>query len=142
MFLGKHYRTVDDKSRLVLPPPFRRELEADGRQLVVLAPHQDGCLMLIRPADFAAEVEGMKEHRKTPEGRELYRYFTTNAQEHELDKAGRITVSEEFRQLAGLEVGAEAAIVGLYDYAEIWNRDRYAANDARGGARFLAEAGR
>jgi MraZ protein len=133
---------VDEKGRLVLPPVFRRELEAEGRPSVVLAPHQDGCVMLMRPADFATAAEDMKGSRSTPEGRETFRYFTSHAQQLEVDKAGRINLSEEFRDFAGIAAGTEAALVGFYDYAEIWSRDRYLANDARAGARFVVEVGR
>lgn len=142
MFVGKFFRTLDEKSRLVVPPAFRRELEGASGQSVILAPDQDGCLMLTRPADFGARMEGLRESRRTAEGRDRFRYYTANAQLLELDNAGRVTISEEFRQFAGLDVGGEAAIVGFFDYAEIWSAERFRSNEARGAARFLAEGGR
>ncbi|HKX75561.1 MAG TPA: hypothetical protein VJR05_09245 [Acidimicrobiia bacterium] len=139
MFVGKFFRTLDEKSRLVVPPSFRRELEAEGRQSVILAPDQDGCLMLTRPADFAAKMETLKGDRQTPEGRDRFRYFTANAQLLELDKAGRVTISDDFRRFAGLDIGGEAAIAGYLEWAEIWNADVFREREQRSLTQILAE---
>jgi len=138
VFVGRHFRTVDEKSRVVLPPAFRRELEADGRQSVVLAPDVDGCVTLMRTDDFARSVEKMKAKMDEPEGRENFRFVVSNAQQLDLDKAGRVNLSEDFRRLTGIEIGGEAAIVGFFDYAEIWEKERFLSDDARVAARFTA----
>ena len=142
MFVGKFFRTLDEKSRLVVPPSFRRELEADGRLSVIVAPDRDGCLVLTRPADFAATMEELKANRDTPEGRDKFRYFTANAQLLELDKAGRVSLSDDFRRFAGLDIGGEAALVGYLDYAQIWNADLFRERDQQSLTRILAEGGR
>jgi MraZ protein len=137
VFSGKAIHTIDDKGRLVLPSNFRKALEGDSR--VVLAIHEDQCLMLHRQADFNAEAEKREaELMDTPEGRELFRYFMGSAQEVELDKAGRVLIGEEFRRRARIELSSEVVIVGMRRYAEIWNRPDFEAQDARGAASFFS----
>lgn len=137
MFTNRAFHTVDDKGRLVLPSQYRRALE--GADSVVLAPHEDKCLMLLRVEDFRAQAEKRKAAATSTSKRNQFRYFMSHAQQVDLDKAGRLMINEEFRQFAGIELGQEVAIVGMYDYAEIWNRDGYLDKDARAATGFRSE---
>ncbi|HSL25907.1 MAG TPA: hypothetical protein VLA54_06450 [Acidimicrobiia bacterium] len=137
MFSGKAIHTIDDKGRLVLPSNFRRALEGDTR--VVLAIHEDQCLMLHRQTDFNAEAEKREaELIDTFEGREMFRYFMSRVAEVDLDKAGRVLIGEDFRRQANIEPGSEVVIVGMRRYAEIWNRPAFEAQEARSAATFFS----
>jgi MraZ protein len=137
LFTNRAFHTVDGKGRLVLPSQYRKALE--GADSVVLAPHEDKCLMLLRLEDFRAQAEKRKAEATTTAKRNQFRYFMSHAQQVDLDKAGRLILNEEFRQFADIELGQEVAIVGMYDYAEIWNLDAYRNKDARAGAGFRSD---
>jgi len=138
VFVGKAFHTIDDKGRLVLPSSFRRVLEGDGdAKSCVLTQSTDGCLMLFRPPDFQKQADELMKAASTPHGRRKLRTFTSNADHLALDKAGRLIVNEDLRQFASINLGEEVAIVGVYGWAEIWNREAYRANEARADSEFL-----
>lgn len=137
MFTNRAFHTVDGKGRLVLPSQYRRALE--GADSVVLAPHEDTCLMLLRVEDFRDQAEQRKAAATTTAKRNQFRYFMSHAQQVDLDKAGRLIINEEFRQFADIELGQEVAIVGMYDYAEIWNRETFLEKDARAASGFRSD---
>jgi len=138
VFVGKAFHTIDDKGRLVLPSSFRRALEEDGDQKTcVLTQSTDGCLMLFRPPDFQKQADDLMTAANSPQGRRKLRTFTSRADHLALDKAGRLIVNEELRQFASIDLGQEVAIVGVYGWAEIWNRAAYLANEAKGDSEFL-----
>jgi transcriptional regulator MraZ len=138
VFVGKAFHTIDDKGRLVLPSSFRRVLEPEGDQKsCVLTQSTDGCLMLFRPPDFQRRADELMAASRTPQGRRKLRTFTSRADYLDLDKAGRLIVNEELRRFASINVGEEVAIVGVYGWAEIWNREAYLATEAKGDREFL-----
>ena len=87
-FHGTFEHTLDAKNRLTVPSRFRSALA--GR--VFLVKGQDPCLSLY-PADTyeaMANAALAGATPMTPQHRELSRYFFANAQELELDSAGRV----------------------------------------------------
>lgn len=141
MFVGKMFRSVDEKGRLVLPSNFRREFELADDRKVIIAPSEDKCLIVLRPVDFRAMAEAKRVDMDTMSGRDKFRFFVSNAGEVELDKAGRIVLGEDFRRFAGIETGTEATVAGMLTHVEIWNKERFLRRDAGADARFVfAEA--
>jgi MraZ protein len=140
MFIGKSFRTIDEKGRVVLPPNFRRLLESDDRCSVVVGPKKGNCLMLQRPDDFEADAQKMLEASQTSSKKyNDFRFFMGRSNHLEIDKAGRITLSEEFRDYAGIQLGDEVIINGVLTGAEIWSRDRWQVKEALGAASFPTE---
>jgi MraZ protein len=137
VFVGKAFRTVDEKGRLVLPANFRRDFESTSDRKVIVAPAEDKCLMVMRPHDFLVVAESRRTDMQTMTGRANYRYFVSNAAELELDKAGRLSLGEEFRSFAGIAAGAEAVVAGMVNFVEIWNKERFLAREAGADASFL-----
>jgi len=56
------------------------------------------------------------------------RIFLGNAQEVELDGAGRVLVAPELRAAAGIT--KEAMLIGMGAYLELWDAATYAAQEA------------
>jgi DNA-binding transcriptional regulator/RsmH inhibitor MraZ len=54
-----------------------------------------------------------------------------------LDKAGRISLAEEFRLFAGIAAGTEAAVAGMVTWVEIWNKERFQTREAGADLKFL-----
>jgi MraZ protein len=137
MLLGEYEHTIDDKNRLTLPAKFRAGF-ADG---VVLSFSQDGCLEAYPVAEYestiSARITGIDPISK--EARVMRRAYFASATVTELDKAGRVVLPANLAQRANLE--RDAVVIGLYDHAEIWNRDawRVASSDAEGRVDDVAE---
>ena len=66
-----------------------------------------------------------------PLGRALRRVFFADAISAELDRQGRILIPDRLREIAGLGLTAEAVIVGLDRFIEIWTPERWEEANAR-----------
>ena len=138
MFVGKAFHTIDEKGRVVLPSSFRRVLEGDGGpRSCVLTQSPDRCLMLFRPPDFRTQADELLAAATDPAGRRRLRTFSSSADHLDLDKAGRLIVNEQLRRFASIDLGGDVAIVGVYEWAEIWNRDLYLTAQAKADSEFL-----
>lgn len=120
-FRGQHQHSLDAKDRLTVPSKFRDQL-ADG---VVLVKSPDPCLWLMPRKDFDSIVERyIAPHSPFgQQARRLRRVLNANAEETELDSAGRIRVPRKLAEMGGLD-GA-CAVVGSMEYIEIWNAETW-----------------
>ncbi len=115
MFTGEYRHAVDDKGRIAVPSRFRAQLD-EG---VVVARWLDTCLAIFPMAaweELATKVGGLL--MTDPNARLLQRQLFAGAFETELDRQGRILVTQGLRAYAGLE--SEALVLGSRDHAEIW----------------------
>jgi transcriptional regulator MraZ len=118
-FTGSFEHSVDDKSRLVLPAPFRPRLSA-GAYLGPL----DGFLGLW-PDDqieavFARWDDGVALGIVSEEAAEAFVASTFPVQP---DSQGRIVVHKNLRTFAGL--GGPVMVVGARQRLAVWARDRW-----------------
>jgi len=121
MFLGDYQHTLDAKGRVSLPAKFRAELA--GR--LVVAKGFEGCLSVYSVEEFDRFVGTlMAKQDFDPEVRLLRRKLTSGAQEVELDSAGRISLTQQLREYAGLK--KDVAVTGNGDRIEIWDSERWA----------------
>ena len=132
MFTGRFRHTIDTKGRLSVPARFRKELAAfDDARLIVV------------PNDIALEVYPFEEwERQTrkiselsqfnPEVRKLGRLYISRAADVALDGAGRILLTTDSRQQAGL--GKDVLLVGIGRlFFEVWDRTRFAEYERSNG---------
>jgi MraZ protein len=120
---GTFEHSMDDRGRVAIPAVFRRALQDGG----VLRPAEDGCLELYTQEAFDAETAlrlGESGTRKRGDRRRR-RTFLPDSLHVDLDRQGRIVVPQEMREGAGLD--GRASLIGLGDYIEIWNPERWAA---------------
>mgnify|MGYP000400851008 CR=1 FL=1 len=61
----------------------------------------------------------------SPRGRALRRHFFAPAANLELDRQGRILIPEHLREYAGLDLSSEVLVIGLYNFIELWNPQRW-----------------
>ncbi|HOT92085.1 MAG TPA: division/cell wall cluster transcriptional repressor MraZ [Anaerolineae bacterium] len=128
MFLGQYTHALDDKGRLTIPSRFRDDLA--GRS-VVITRGLDRCLTVYPLAvweEIAQKVNALSI--TDPRGRALRRVFFADAMEADLDRQGRILVPDRLREYAGLEPTAEAVIVGLDRFMEVWSPQRWEETNA------------
>lgn len=125
MYQGSSALLLDAKGRLAIPTRHRDALivECEGR--VTLTRHPDGCLMLFpRPV---WEVHRERIAALPMSARPWQRIFLGSAVDIELDSAGRILVSPELRQAAGLE--KNVMLLGMGSHFEVWDAHALAAKD-------------
>ncbi len=123
MFLGQYTHALDDKGRLTIPSRFRDDLA--GRN-VIITRGLDRCLTVYPMAvweEIAQKVNALPI--TDPRGRALRRIFFADATDAELDRQGRVLVPDRLREYAGLEPAAEAVIVGLDRFIEVWSPQRW-----------------
>lgn len=126
MFAGTYTPKVDPKGRLFLPAKFR---EAMGEGLVMTRGQENSIDVRTR-ADFDLFTERFKHASQTDARLRGYgRMLFGLASEQVPDKQGRITITPELRQYAGLD--RDAVVVGVYDRVEIWRPDAWEAYTAQ-----------
>jgi MraZ protein len=125
-FRGQYEHSLDSKDRLTIPARFRGVL-ADG---VVLFEELDPCVSIYSPQEYdrltARYVGSLSPLSR--EGRMMKRRFHARSHDEALDSAGRVRLPKHLVDHAGLS-GA-CVIVGVQDHLEIWNPERWSAEDA------------
>src|SRR5690606_38868583 len=131
-FLGSYRHQIDEKGRVSLPAPFRRD--ADERPFVLAQVHAQALTLF--PADtWAAVEEGLLDVlRRQPASRPDVLAITANAAEVLPDRQGRILVPARLLSSAGIR--ETALLVGVIDRVEIWDPDRFDATLAQRDGEF------
>jgi MraZ protein len=118
MFLNQYHHCFDDKSRLTIPARFRDQT-AQG---VTVVPGLDRDLMVLPPAAFQILYDRLMELNLTdPDSRLLREIILGNALQVTPDGAGRILLSPNLRDYAGLK--SEVVFVGVGETFEIWSAE-------------------
>lgn len=136
-FMGTYTPKLDEKGRLFLPAKFREEM----KEGLVITRGQDRSLDLRTRADFDVFTEKFKNASQTDARLRAYgRMLFALASEQVPDKQGRVSLTPELREYAGL--GREAVVIGIYDRVEIWEPaawSRYTADQEQAFANLSEE---
>ena len=117
MFLGQYRHNIDSKGRLTVPVRFREQLAADG---AYITQGFDQNLMVLTKQSFKEVYQRVNQLSLTSNmARLLKRLIFSNANQVDVDKAGRILIPQYLRTGAALD--GEAVVVGVGDYIEIWS---------------------
>ncbi len=117
MFLGQYQHNIDNKGRLTIPARFREQLASEG---AFITQGFDQNLMLLTTQSFDEIYQRVNRLSMTSEvARKLKRLIFSNANQVDVDKAGRILIPQYLRSAAILD--GEAMVVGVGDYVEIWS---------------------
>ena len=134
MFRGEHRYSLDDKGRVVIPRNFRRALGATA----VVTRGLDECVALYAPAEWAKNEK--KLQTQAVARRDFVRFMLSSAEDVELDRQGRISITQHLREYAKIE--REAVVVGVGSRIEIWgleNWKRYITRIQAGAAALASE---
>jgi MraZ protein len=119
MFLGTYRHAVDTKGRVAIPARFREQLPSGS----VVSKGAEGCLQVYPPQEWE-KAQDLRLGSRTPaEERRLARMMFGAARECEFDAQGRIVLSVDQRQYAG--ISSVAWIVGVNNLVEIWNEENW-----------------
>jgi MraZ protein len=124
MFRGATKITIDDKGRVVVPVRYRGQLSAAGEGRVVVTVDRDECLLIYS----APEWERIEQQLNSlpslhPQVRRLQRLMIGHAEELVLDSHGRLALTPELREFAGLT--RAAWLVGQGNKLELWDEARW-----------------
>jgi MraZ protein len=116
---------LDPKRRLQMPSKWRSEQGGDELTLVIWRQYSVGACLRVLPAAELARVRQAISSLPAgdPKKTALRHLIGADSEQVVLDSAGRILVPERMAEAAGLQ--GETVMVGLLDYFEIWNPDRY-----------------
>jgi MraZ protein len=120
MFLGEFQHNLDEKGRLAIPARYREEL---GERFIITRGF-DRCLIgfpMERWEQVAAKADALSLAQS--DSRQLRRALFANAEPVEFDRQGRVLISQNLRDYAGLD--GQVAIVGNNTFFEIWSRERW-----------------
>ena len=123
MFRGANKVTVDAKGRLAIPTRYRdRIAQRSDSQLIITVDRQ--CL-LIYPLPDWEEIERklVRLPSLDKKARRLQRLMVGHATEIDIDGHGRILLSRELREFAGL--GRQAVLLGQGNKFELWDEERW-----------------
>ena len=127
MFQGASSLNLDGKGRLSVPTRHRDVLAATASGQITVTKHPHGCLMIFpRP-----EWERFRERiASLPMSAQWWkRIFLGNAMELELDSTGRVLISPELREGAGITKAA--VLLGMGNHFELWDKVTYESLEAK-----------
>jgi MraZ protein len=134
VFRGSSRYSLDNRGRIPLPARFRSSF-GDG---VVLVENRDGCVEVHDAAAYEKRAEFLLSQRPTREKvRLLWRGYFGNSFDAEIDGQGRILLPPDVRQHGDLN--GQVVVVGCGGYLEIWNPQRWAAQQEKINARYDAD---
>lgn len=123
-FRGHFDYSLDAKKRLNVPPKFRASFSGG----VVLAKALEPCVAIWTPDGFEQWTESFLSRLGplSPERRKLTRFFAGSSFDAELDSAGRVTLNQAL--LDHGSISKEVVVVGNLDHLEVWDRDKWIAD--------------
>jgi MraZ protein len=123
-YTGLYRHTLDDKNRLTIPSSWRSaHAESDT---FLATPHPDGYVAVLPPAEVEKLYEKAAQKALTDrDAQDAFQRFFSETLAFTFDKQGRIGLSDELRQHAG--IGKDAVLVGsLNKFAiyspELWQK--------------------
>jgi MraZ protein len=126
-FTGKYQHTIDSKGRLIFPARLRDQLEDNQAMLM---PSPDPCIEVWSGEAWRIyEASLIGQQKSEPAKRDVIRELFGAAHDDKVDSQGRITITPELREHAGIT--KDVVIVGTGSHAEIWDPQRLAERQAR-----------
>ncbi|NTW48339.1 MAG: division/cell wall cluster transcriptional repressor MraZ [Chlorobiales bacterium] len=121
-FIGKEIHSIDEKGRLMIPVKFRRKLDADVVELVLMK-LPEGCLELYEPKAWEEKEKALNDFSNfNPKDRMLVTFIYESLEQVDLDKQGRIALPKEFLEHA--KISKDVVIIGANKKMIIWEPER------------------
>jgi len=141
MLYGQTDVTLDEKGRISLPVSLRKVL-GDAKLIIKPSDYDnEKSLWLFPETDYKAMLEDYKNdyRKKTRITSKKHREFSRryfNFKDVEIDKAGRIAISQEYREYANLS--KDCLVLGVGDYIEIWDKETYRKHYSENNEAFVS----
>jgi transcriptional regulator MraZ len=139
MLTGTHACTLDDKKRLGLPKRVREQLGQPANLFVTPGPDQ--CLWVYTQTGLEQLATKLDQTPATDvDARVFRRLYFARTEAVTVDRTGRILIPDRLVQFAGLE--HEVVLIGVRDYLEVWDAQRWQQYMTENAPRFDAVAER
>ena len=125
-FVGEYQRQLDERGRFVLPAKIREKLE--GTIYITRAPAEK-CLNLYTEEEWENIAEKMRSLPTSIDrnAAKFQRKLFGKASSSEVDKQGRVSLTDELKEYAGLK--KDVVLVGMNTKLEIWDKDLWDSMD-------------
>lgn len=117
--MGTYYHNIDCKGRINFPTKLREIL---GVPFYVTKSIDSPCLAVYSQEEWDKLSEKVAALPASKSGK-IERWLYSGAAELNPDKQGRVLLSQELRNFAGLD--KDIVIIGANDKAEIWDKTRW-----------------
>lgn len=120
-FLGNIEAKADAKGRVFLPAVFRKVLQSEGvEQLVMRKDVHEKCLVLYPESVWNEQMDLMRGrlNRWNRQQQQVFRQFVSDVELVTLDGNGRFLISRRMQEMAGIEQAVR--FIGVGDTVEIW----------------------
>ena len=125
-FIGDFTAKTDAKGRVFLPAAFRKILEAEDEQTLVLRNDVfQKCLVLYPESVWNAMLDGLKAgmNQWNSKQQNMLRLFVADAEPIELDSQGRLLISKKKLLYAGID--SEVRFLAVDDRIEVWSKQAF-----------------
>lgn len=120
-FLGNIEAKTDAKGRVFLPATFRKVLQTEGvEQLVMRKDVHEKCLVLYPESVWNEQMDMMRSrlNRWNRQQQQIFRQFVSDVEPVTLDGNGRFLISRRWQEMA--EIDQAVRFIGVGDTIEIW----------------------
>lgn len=125
MFIGEFEHNIDKKGRIIIPASFRKELG----DFVYVTKGTDGCLNIYDNEQWSEILTKLNNLPTTKRDSRIYiRKVSANSKKCEFDEQGRILLPSKLITYANL--AKKCVIIGAINHLEIWDKDKWDAEDA------------
>ena len=123
MFRGIHNINLDAKGRLAIPTKYRAAIndQSSGNMIITVDPGEK-CLLLYPLSswnDIEKQINDLPAFQKN--SRRVQRLLVGHAEDIQMDKAGRILISQPLRSIA--ELSKKITMIGQGKKFEIWGNN-------------------
>jgi len=121
-YTGRFRHTLDDKNRLTIPSTWRSaHAESDT---FLATPHPDGYVAVLPPAEVDKLYEKVSQKALTDrDAQDAFQRFFSESLTFTFDKQGRISLTDELRQHAG--IAKDAVLVGSFTMFAIYSPEKW-----------------
>ena len=124
VFRGATKVTVDAKGRMAIPTRYRERLAARCHGEIIVTVDKDHCLLVYPLPDWEElERKLVRLPSLNKAARRIVRIMVGYATDVEMDSNGRILVSRELRDFAGIE--KNAMLIGQGNKFELWDEETW-----------------
>ncbi|MBR2318374.1 MAG: division/cell wall cluster transcriptional repressor MraZ [Bacteroidaceae bacterium] len=124
-FIGNIEAKTDNKGRVFLPASFRRILQSEGCDKIMLRKdvYQD-CLVLYPVSSWNEQLNLLRSRldKWNSKHQMIFRQFVADVEELNIDSNGRILLPK--RYLAMADIKQEVRFIGMDDTIEIWAKEK------------------
>jgi MraZ protein len=128
IYFGRFQYVIDKSHRFMIPAEWR-DAGAPTQFMIMAWPLESTApqfLMVLPYERYKADAENLHKYSLTnPRAAEFKRAFGTSSRRAEIDKFGRLALSDSLMKLVGIEDQLEVA--GCVDHFELWQPARFEA---------------